>query len=351
MSGSQVSGFVLVDKPAGWTSHDVVGRLRRLLGQRRVGHAGTLDPMATGVLILAVGRATRLLSLASDADKTYLATIRLGQSTTTDDAEGDVVATVGAVGLEPEVVTDAARAFVGAIEQRPSSVSAIKVDGRRAYDRVRAGEDVVLPSRQVLVHEFEVLRVREAGQFLDLDVEVRCGSGTYVRALARDLGAALQVNGQPVGGHLTALRRVESAAVAVSECQDITATTAEPKVIPAGDLVTRWCPAVTLADPTPLTHGRTVPVPAGFGEAAEPPNAPEPASATEPVKAPEPTKPMVPVVAVLDSTSAMVALARVNHGMLEPTVVLVEPMVLPARAQSAPVVSAAPITTSTDNEE
>lgn len=311
MSAPQNSGFVLVDKPAGWTSHDVVGRLRRVLGQRRVGHAGTLDPMATGVLIVAVGRATRLLSLASDADKTYLATIRLGQTTTTDDADGEVVATIGALELAVEAVAEAVGAFVGAIEQRPSSVSAIKVGGRRAYDLVRAGEDVVLPSRQVVVHEFSVLKTRRAGEFLDVDVAVRCGSGTYVRALARDLGAALKVDGRPVGGHLTALRRVESAGVAVAECQDIDAVTANPRVIPPGELVARWCPAVTVVDAAPLTHGRAVEVPDDTGDQAT-----SLESGSQPGAG----------VAVLDPTGAMVALARVSHGMLEPTVVLVDPM-------------------------
>lgn len=326
-----------MDKPAGWTSHDVVGRLRRVLGQRRVGHAGTLDPMATGVLIIAVGRATRLLSLASNSDKTYVATIRLGQTTTTDDAEGDVVATTSAVALDPEAVAEAATAFVGLIEQRPSSVSAIKVAGRRAYDRVRAGEDVVLPTRQVQVHEFTVMQTSRVGHFLDVEVQVRCGSGTYVRALARDLGAALQVNGEPVGGHLTTLRRVESAGVVVAECQDIDSVTEAPKLIPAAALVSRWCPTVEVTDPSPLTHGQAV-------------QAPDDISAADGT---------APAVAVVDPTGAMVALARVSRGMLEPTVVLVEPMALPPRAPSEPpaqedsasVTTAAPITTPTEDEE
>lgn len=308
MSAPQISGFVLVDKPAGWTSHDVVGRLRRVLGQRRVGHAGTLDPMATGVLILAAGRATRLLSLASDSDKTYQATIRLGQTTTTDDADGDVVATVRADELQPEAVIQAAAAFVGTIEQRPSSVSAIKVAGRRAYERVRAGEDVVLPAREVVVHTFDVRQQRPTEEFLDLDVEVRCGSGTYIRALARDLGAALTIDGRPVGGHLTALRRVESAGVTVTQCQTIDEVTADPKVIPAGDLVPLWCQTVSVADPAPLTHGRAVPLPSDLADTDSPPQGT-----------------FGQAVAVLAPTGMMVALARVNHGMLEPTVVLADP--------------------------
>jgi tRNA pseudouridine55 synthase len=200
------SGFVVVDKPAGWTSHDVVARVRRLAGTRKVGHAGTLDPMATGVLVLGVERATRLLTFVVGADKEYEATVRLGASTTTDDAEGETVATVDASAVTEDQVRAAVVPLTGAIEQMPSAVSAIKVDGQRAYARVRAGEDVVLPARPVVVHAFEVLATRSvatpAGGVLDVDVRVTCSSGTYVRALARDLGTALGV-----GGHLTALRR------------------------------------------------------------------------------------------------------------------------------------------------
>jgi tRNA pseudouridine55 synthase len=195
-------GLVVVDKPAGWTSHDVVGRLRRLAGTRRVGHAGTLDPMATGVLVVGVGRATRLLHHLVLTDKAYAATIRLGQATTTDDAEGEPISTAVADGIGEAAVRDAMQRFVGTIAQVPSSVSAIKVDGRRAYDRVRAGDEVVLAARPITVSRFALLGFRRAGACTDLDVEVECSSGTYVRALARDLGAALAV-----GGHLTALRR------------------------------------------------------------------------------------------------------------------------------------------------
>ena len=196
------SGLVVVDKPAGMTSHDVVSRVRRLAGTRKVGHAGTLDPMATGVLVLGVERATRLLGHLMLTEKTYDATIRLGETTTTDDAEGDVVAAVSAAGLDESAVRSAAARLVGTIEQVPSAVSAVKVDGRRAYARVRAGEDVELSPRTVTVHELVVHDVRR-GVRVDLDVTVRCSSGTYVRAIARDLGVALGV-----GGHLTALRRV-----------------------------------------------------------------------------------------------------------------------------------------------
>ncbi|HEY4615931.1 MAG TPA: tRNA pseudouridine(55) synthase TruB [Citricoccus sp.] len=202
--GTTASGLVLVDKPAGWTSHDVVGKVRRLAGTRKVGHAGTLDPMATGLLVVGFNKATRLLTAITGSDKTYLATVRLGQNTVTDDAEGEVVQTRLANAVTEDRVRQALVPLTGAISQVPSTVSAIKVDGRRAYDRVRAGEDVELPARPVTVHRFELTGFRrvDGGRIVDLDVEVDCSSGTYIRALARDLGEALGT-----GGHLTALRR------------------------------------------------------------------------------------------------------------------------------------------------
>ena len=196
-------GLVVVDKPAGWTSHDVVARLRRLAHTRKVGHAGTLDPMATGVLVLAVGSATRLLRHLTLTDKAYAATIRLGASTVTDDAEGEITSTASAAGVTPDAVRAAMAPLTGAIMQVPSSVSAIKVDGQRSYQRVRDGESVELAPRPVTVSRFDLLGTsRPAADLLDVDVAVEVSSGTYVRALARDLGTALGV-----GGHLTALRR------------------------------------------------------------------------------------------------------------------------------------------------
>lgn len=201
--------LLVVDKPAGLTSHDVVGRVRRLAGTRRVGHAGTLDPMATGVLVLGIGRATRLLTHLVGLDKEYTATIRLGQATVTDDAEGEILA--AEPGPDPAAITgqrlDAALArLTGDIEQVPSAVSAIKVDGERAYARVRSGEHVELAARPVTVHRLQALDTRAvtAGErtVLDVDVVAAVSSGTYIRALARDLGRDLGV-----GGHLTALRR------------------------------------------------------------------------------------------------------------------------------------------------
>ncbi|MCL8252155.1 tRNA pseudouridine(55) synthase TruB [Aeromicrobium fastidiosum] len=196
------SGLVIVDKPAGWTSHDVVGRMRRLAQTKKVGHAGTLDPMATGVLVLGVNRATRLLGYLTHADKEYVATIRLGQSTVTDDAEGELTASTSAAHLDEQAVRSVLPAYTGDIQQVPSSVSAIKVDGVRSYAKVRAGEEVALKARPVTVSTFDLDAVRAEGEVLDVDVRVVCSSGTYIRALARDVG-----NDLGVGGHLTMLRR------------------------------------------------------------------------------------------------------------------------------------------------
>ncbi len=196
--GPAPDGLVVVDKAGGWTSHDVVGRSRRLARTRKVGHAGTLDPMATGVLVLGIGKATRLLGHLALTDKTYDATIRLGVTTVTDDAEGEVTAQMSAASVTDEQVAIEIGVLTGEVLQVPSSVSAIKVDGVRSYARVRAGEDVALKARPVTVATFDLLARRGD----DLDVRVTCTSGTYIRALARDLGAALGV-----GGHLTALRR------------------------------------------------------------------------------------------------------------------------------------------------
>ncbi|MFR9775498.1 tRNA pseudouridine(55) synthase TruB [Micromonospora sp. MS34] len=196
-------GLIVVDKPAGMTSHDVVVRIRRLARTRRVGHGGTLDPMATGVLVIGVGRATRLLTYVIGAGKSYTATIRLGQATVTDDAEGEVLATTPTSGITDDAVRAALLALTGEIDQVPSAVSAIKINGERAYKRVREGESVELPARRVTVSRLDVLAIRrDSPDVVDVDVDVTCSSGTYIRAIARDAGLALGV-----GGHLTALRR------------------------------------------------------------------------------------------------------------------------------------------------
>lgn len=196
------SGLVVVDKPAGMTSHDVVARLRRIFSTRRVGHAGTLDPMATGVLVVGIERGTKFLAHLVATTKSYDATIRLGAATTTDDAEGEVLSEVGAASISNDDVLAGMAALTGDIMQRPASVSAIKIDGKRAHERVRAGEDIEIPARPVTVSRFEALAYRRPDHYLDIDVTVDCSSGTYIRSLARDLGESLGV-----GGHLTALRR------------------------------------------------------------------------------------------------------------------------------------------------
>ena len=199
-------GLLLVDKPAGMTSHDVVARARRVLSVRKVGHAGTLDPMATGLLILGVGAATRLLGYVGGHDKTYEATIRLGAATVTDDREGEVLTTASTAHLDDAAIRVALAAQTGALQQVPSSVSAVKVDGRRSYDRVRAGEAVELAPRSVTVHALELHRVvRPTPDQVDVEITVSCTAGTYIRAIARDAGAELGV-----GGHLTVLRRTAS---------------------------------------------------------------------------------------------------------------------------------------------
>ena len=221
-------GLVLIDKPPGWTSHDVVARVRRLAGTRKVGHAGTLDPMATGVLVLGVNRATRLLTYLVGADKEYTATIRLGQSTSTDDAEGEITTSPGAREVAADALTEAIGQLTGQIDQVPSAVSAIKVDGRRAYDRVRAGQDVQLAPRAVHVEVFAVTAGPEPAtapggtEVLDVQVRVVCSSGTYIRALARDLGEALGT-----GGHLTALRRTRVGGFGLDQAQELLGRTVD----------------------------------------------------------------------------------------------------------------------------
>ena len=225
-------GLVVVDKPAGMTSHDVVSRLRRLLRTRRIGHAGTLDPMATGVLVCGVQRATKLLGHLPLEPKVYRATIRLGMSTSTDDAEGERTCGADASAVDEQEILAAIADLRGAIEQVPSTVSAVKVDGKRAYALARAGEQVQLVARPVIVSRFELLTLRRGDAVTDLDVLVECSGGTYVRALARDLGAALGV-----GGHLTALRRTRVGPFALDAARTLDELTGEPRLCAALDEV------------------------------------------------------------------------------------------------------------------
>lgn len=218
-------GLLVVDKPPGMTSHDVVARVRKLLGTRAVGHAGTLDPMATGVLVLGIGRATKLLGHLAMDDKAYLATIRLGMATTTDDAEGTTVSEADASGVRDEAVAAGVALLTGPIQQVPSTVSAIKVGGQRAYKLARDGAEVVLAARPVTVARFDVLHTRREGPYVDLDAMVECSTGTYVRALARDLGAGLGV-----GGHLTALRRTRVGPFGLLSARTLDQLAEQPRV-------------------------------------------------------------------------------------------------------------------------
>ncbi|WP_445257534.1 tRNA pseudouridine(55) synthase TruB [Nocardioides aurantiacus] len=227
-------GLVVVDKAGGMTSHDVVSRTRRVLGTRKVGHAGTLDPMATGVLVLGVGRATRLLGHLQLSDKTYDATLRLGATTTTDDVEGEVLSTAPVDDVTEAQVREALAGFVGELDQVPSAVSAIKVDGRRAYDRVRAGEQVELAARRVRIHDLVVHDVRRAEAAVDVDLTLHCSTGTYVRAVARDLGAQLGT-----GGHLTSLRRTTVGPFALDAARTLEQLEAEPVVLPIAEAARR----------------------------------------------------------------------------------------------------------------
>lgn len=249
------SGILLVDKPAGITSHDVVSRARKALGTRKIGHAGTLDPMATGLLVLGVEAATRLLTFVVGADKTYTATIRLGESTDSDDADGQTTSRADAAALaavDDDAIVRGVAALTGAISQVPSRVSAIKVDGRRAYDLARAGVEVDLAPRQVEVTRFDVRGVRRADDRIDLDVVVDCSSGTYIRALARDLGAALGV-----GGHLTVLRRERVGPFAVSDAAGTDALTADRMISPAvAATAVLGAIAVSAEEARDLRHGK-----------------------------------------------------------------------------------------------
>jgi tRNA pseudouridine55 synthase len=219
------AGLVIVDKPAGVTSHDVVGRCRRIFGTRKVGHAGTLDPMATGVLVVGIERATKILGLLTATDKSYAATIRLGQTTSTEDAEGKVLQTISAARVTDAQIGQAVAALRGEIDQIPSAVSAIKVGGQRAYKLAREGQTVELAPRAVRVDRFDVLAVRRQDGLVDVDVEVDCSSGTYIRALARDVGDALQV-----GGHLTVLRRTRVGRFGLDQARTLDELADQPRL-------------------------------------------------------------------------------------------------------------------------
>jgi tRNA pseudouridine55 synthase len=255
------SGLIIVDKPAEWTSHDVVGKLRGIAGTRKVGRAGTLDPMATGALVIGVEKATRLLGHLALTEKVYEATIRLGVTTNTDDAEGEVIRTVPAGHVAEEDLRKGIAALTGPIMQVPPQVSAIKVNGERAYKKARAGEEVELAARPVTVYAFDVSAIRSAGDVVDVEATIRCSSGTYIRALARDLGTALGV-----GGHLTRLRRTRVGPYDIASARTIDQLAGECVILPMADAVAAAFPRrdVTDEEARLVAHGGRLPT-AGLG--------------------------------------------------------------------------------------
>jgi len=252
-----VPGLVLIDKPTGWTSHDVVAKVRKAIGTKKVGHAGTLDPLATGLLVLGIESGTKLLTFLVGADKTYEAVIRLGQQTISDDSESAVIATASPdeiAKLSDEDIAREIAKLTGVIMQTPSSVSAIKVAGKRAYDLVRAGEEVELKAREVNIYSFELLSVTRVSGFLDVKVRVECSSGTYIRAMARDLGSLLGV-----GGHITALRRTKVGHFDVTEANSIEEL-GELRLTELATAARQIFPVVELTESevTDLIHGKRI---------------------------------------------------------------------------------------------
>ncbi|MEJ6493163.1 MAG: tRNA pseudouridine(55) synthase TruB [Actinomycetes bacterium] len=253
-----IEGIVLVDKPSGPTSHDVVAKMRKLFNTRKVGHAGTLDPMATGMLVIGIGRATRLLGFFTAHEKEYVGTVCLGVTTTTDDAQGEILKTTSAAQITESMILEIVREFRGPIMQQPSAVSAIKIDGKRAYARVRAGEEVVIPPRSVVIHDLEILNMsrNEATDTFEVELRVVCSAGTYIRALARDIGNKLGV-----GGHLIALRRTRSGVfetmTPMEKLQE------SPEYLDLSDVVRTAFPVLTLSleDSSKARNGVRLPTP------------------------------------------------------------------------------------------
>jgi tRNA pseudouridine55 synthase len=288
---NEIHGFVIVDKPAGMTSHDVVHQIRKLANTKKVGHAGTLDPDATGVLVVGLGKATRLLTFIVADNKTYQATIRLGQSRTTDDAQGEIIETKNCEKITEEAIKKELDKFVGNIQQIPSSVSAIKVDGKRAYDLVRQGEKVELAPRSVHISAIDVHEIKKIDEFIDVAVTVHCSSGTYIRAIARDLGNSLQV-----GGHLTNLRRTQSGQWSITNANKLTdLKPGSLPIISMAQVATSIFPSVTIgqAETEDFIHGRSV----------------------------RTTHTPAETIAVIDKTPSLIALAHGDGLTLKPHVV------------------------------
>lgn len=294
------SGLVIIDKPGGITSHGVVAVTRRTLNTRKVGHAGTLDPMATGILVVGIGQATRLLGFLALTDKEYEATIRLGSSTFTDDSQGDVLDRADPAdlsGVSDERINDVITRFVGRIEQVPSSVSAIKVDGARAYSRVRAGEEVELKPRAVTVTAFDIVKISRQFDAVDVDVKVACSTGTYIRALARDVGRQLGV-----GGHLTRLRRTRVGPFSLPMAHDLDSWSFGPHpesaIVPINEIAAAafTCKVVSPEQAADITYGRRIEWEHSNDESGD-------------VNSPEPG-----VMALMDESGSLLALAREKDG-------------------------------------
>jgi len=249
-----MDGFLLVDKAGGMTSHDVVAKARKRLDTKKVGHAGTLDPMATGVLVLGVGIATRLLSYITDGKKAYEAKVFLGKATHTDDKEGDITFTAekyALIDISEQQIKDSLLTFVGKIKQRPSSVSAIKIDGKTAHARVRAGESIEIPERDVVIDEIKVNSITQLSDGIEVEISVTCSAGTYIRAIARDLGELLKV-----GGHLTQLRRNLVSPFTLEQCKSIE----EADLIPISEVIEKIFPIrkLELAQSREISFGRVI---------------------------------------------------------------------------------------------
>jgi tRNA pseudouridine55 synthase len=288
---NEINGFVIVDKPSGMTSHDVVHQIRKLANTRKVGHAGTLDPDATGVLVVGLGKATRLLTFIVADNKTYQATIRLGQSRTTDDAQGEIIETKSCENITSDLIKSEIEKFVGDIQQIPSSVSAIKIEGKRAYELVRLGQKVELAPRSVHISAIDVHEVKEVEKFIDVQVTVHCSSGTYIRALARDLG-----NNLNVGGHIIGLRRTQSGQWSINNSHKLSELkTGNLPIISLAQVATSIFPSVTIGheEKDELVHGRSVRI------------------AHTPAE----------ILAVVDKTPTLIALAKGDGVMLKPNVV------------------------------
>lgn len=288
---NSLNGFLIIDKPSGITSHSVVHQIRKVTNTKKVGHAGTLDPDATGVLVVGLGKATRLITYLVSDNKTYQATIRLGQSTSTDDREGEILKTVDCSNLDENEINSVILNFIGDIDQIPSAVSAIKINGQKAYDLVRKGEKVELKPRKIHISAIDIHEIKKVNSFIDLNLTIHCSSGTYIRALARDIGEQLKV-----GGHVTNLRRLQSGQWNISDAKKIEELKVDNlPLISMAEIATTMFPSVKVEfeEIQDLIHGRYV------------------------RKTHEPAE----TIALIDKKPSLVALAHGDGVMLKPQIV------------------------------